>query len=527
MLNTLIKPKTTQLIIAIIIAILTTGFLRLQLFSGLPSTDDGYYVFASQFYYNNLTNSLDIKDMPLHLFPLVTSWVYSLDVNQYVSLRLIDGLVAIFTSIILFKVILKESNSTLFTVILMSTLLILMNGLENIGYGFRNSIWAAYLPLFSALLVWQNASTEDKYSFYLIGGLVSLGILLREPFLPFFLLAGIAILIGYGWRVLVKYLIGSALLGFSVLGFMLMLRGWDLLGLIESYLYIGGGLSNYKNLSSDFFNFFGLSSVKSNWFIYITASVSIIYLIKLNSTNKKSVSTNRFYFWLGVVLLPILEPMMKIGMEYHFANCLPGLAGLSAMGWKYMSNQESERTKAISITVIGLISLFMILPTIDRTLIKSSYIYGPVDAIKWAKASDSFRGAQMIERSQYLKVAAKVYGLSREDSTLAVSGFWQPIYPLTGLLPPIFKLSQLRSLYLEYNYDDDKIIEVIKKYQPTIIVSSKNAWRGEDDIPGIIEKTNLYEKVDSVDSVPRKIGDTGLDINSSLSAIIYRLKDFK
>ncbi len=225
--------------------------------------------------------------------------------------------------------------------------------------------------------------------------------------------------------------------------------------------------------------------------------------------------------------MPLLEWFFKMGLPYHLANCLPGLAGLSAMGWKYMSSQESERTKAISIMVIGLISLFLILPTIDRTLIKSSYIYGPVDAIKWAKASDSFRGAQMIERSQYLKVAAKVYGLSREDSTLATSGFWQPIYPLTGLLPPIYKLSHLRALYLEYNYDDNKIIEVIKKYQPTIIISSKGAWRGEADIPGIIEKTNLYEKVDSVAGVPRKIGDTELDINSNMSAIIYRLKDFK
>ncbi len=162
MLNTLIKPKTTQLFIAIIIAILTTGFLRLQLFSGLPSTDDGYYVFTSQFYYNNWTNSLEIKDMPLHLFQLATSWVYGLDVNQYVSLRLIDGLVAVTASIILFKVILKESGSPLFTVILVTTLLILMNDIENIAYGFRNSTWAAYLPLFSALLIWQNISKKDK-----------------------------------------------------------------------------------------------------------------------------------------------------------------------------------------------------------------------------------------------------------------------------------------------------------------------------------------------------------------------------
>jgi len=524
MFNSILKSKTPQLCIAIIIAILTTGFLRLQLFSGVPEPDGGFYTFNSQYIYYALTNGQDLKTMTLNLYQLMASWVYGLDVNQYVSLRLVDGLVAVAASIVLFKVILKESGSPLFTVILATCLFIIMNDIEIIVYGFQNSIWAAYLPLFSALLVWQNASTEDKYSFYLIGGLVSLGILLREPFLPFFLLAGIAILIGYGWRVLVKYLIGSALLGFSVLGFMLMLRGWDLLGLIESYLYIGGGLSNYKNLSSDFFNFFGLSSVKSNWFIYITASVSIIYLIKLNSTNKKSVSTNRFYFWLGVVLLPILEPMMKIGMEYHFANCLPGLAGLSAMGWKYMSSQESERTKAISITVIGLISLFMILPTIDRTLIKSSYIYGPVDAIKWAKASDSFRGAQMIERSQYLTAAAKIYGLSRENSTLVVSGHMQGLNPLTGLLPPTYGLNDLKSLYSNLNFDQEKLISIIKKYRPTLILTTHLSSRlldiKEKDLPSIIEKTNLYNKVEMMEE--------NLEINYGWKAgTIYRLKDFK
>jgi hypothetical protein len=88
----------------------------------------------------------------------MSSWVYSLEVNQYVLLRLIDGLIAIAASIILFKVILKDSGSTVFTFILMTTLLIIMNDVEIILYGFRNSIWAAFLPLFSSLLIWQNSS---------------------------------------------------------------------------------------------------------------------------------------------------------------------------------------------------------------------------------------------------------------------------------------------------------------------------------------------------------------------------------
>ena len=48
MLNTIIAPKILNLFIAITVAILTTGFLRLQLFSGLPEYDGGFYTFAAQ-----------------------------------------------------------------------------------------------------------------------------------------------------------------------------------------------------------------------------------------------------------------------------------------------------------------------------------------------------------------------------------------------------------------------------------------------------------------------------------------------
>jgi hypothetical protein len=505
--------KSLQLFIAIALAILTTGFLRLQLFSGLPEVDGGLYTFVSQYIFNSLTNGEGLKDMSLFFYQSMTAWVYGLEVNQYILLRLIDGLVAVAASIILFKVILKESGNTLFTAILATALFIIMNDIENIAYGFRNSIWAAYLPLFTALLVWQNASKEDKYSFYLIGGLVSLGVLLREPFLPFFLLAGISILIGYGWRVLIKYLIGSAVVGFSVLAVMLMFRGWDLFDLINSYSSIAGVIEG-----GSFHLPFTI--IKKTWFILTTASISFIYLIKLYCADKKSVNMSRVYFWLVIALLPLVEYYTKLGLPYHMANTLIGFSGLTAIGWQYLEKQESRKINKSSIIIIGLLSLIVILPTINRTLIKSSYIYGPIDAIKWVKASDSFRGGQMIERSQYLKVAAKVYGLTRSDSTLAVSGFWQPLFPLTGLLPPTFKLHDLRALYLASNYDENKIIEYLIEYQPTVIVSSTKSWPGERAFPGIIEKTDFYEKVTIVSDNPQENrGGPG-------GAIVYRLKDF-
>ena len=347
MKNILAVPKGLNLLLAIIVAVLTTGFLRLQLASGLPQVDEGLYIFASQYLYHSLGDSeaLNGATLVLYLYQFINSWVYGFDINQTIMLRAIDGLVAITASIVLFKIILKESDSRLFTVILMVPLLIIMNDIEVIEFGFRNSIWAAYLSLFTALLIWQNSTKDDKYSFYLIGGLVSLGVLLREPFLPFSVLAGIALYVAYSWRALFKYLIGSAVLGFSVLIFMLMFRGWDLQNLINSYashllVYPDFEVAAPQSLMSGIFLL-----LQKSWFICVLALFSITYLIQLYVSNKNLVGINRSSFWILVVLIPLIRPIMEVSYEYHYALCLPGLAGFSAMGWKYLSLHESKQTK--------------------------------------------------------------------------------------------------------------------------------------------------------------------------------------
>jgi len=411
-------------------------------------------------------------------------------------------------------------------------------------YGFRNAIWAAFLPLFSALLIWQYSTQEDKYSFYLIGALVSFGVLLREPFLVFFILAGIAILIGYGWRVLVKYLIGSAVVGFIIVGLVLNFRGWDLIDLLNSYLQIGTGIES---------GFYGKWKfpiriiMQANWFIILTAAASIFYLSKLHF-DKKLTNINRFFFWGVLALLPLIEYWSKLGLPYHIANCLVGLTGLTAMSWKYLSKNESEKVNVASIMILGLMSMFIILPMVSTYIVKSSRVFTISDAIRWASASDSFRSENMIKRSQYIKVASKVYEVSREDSTMAVSSYWQGLFPLSGLLPPKalstgksnFGLSTMRALYVS-GYDKNKIVQLLKDHQPTIIVTSiieeGQTWRGEEDIPGIIMATNLYEIVDLVPPqfsyedfyITQEIQKTnpGIDPMGWMPATIWRLKDFK
>jgi len=75
MLNSFITPRTLHLLIPIVLAILTTGFLRLQLLTGLPEWDGGYYTFASQYIYSLLSQGKDITVLPLHLYQLMVAWV--------------------------------------------------------------------------------------------------------------------------------------------------------------------------------------------------------------------------------------------------------------------------------------------------------------------------------------------------------------------------------------------------------------------------------------------------------------------
>ncbi len=513
----LINLLTNPNLIAVIIAIFTTGFLRLQVVGFPPDSDSGYYTFACQWFFNAITQNIVIKDSQLYLYQFLTAWVYALEVNQIILLRIIDGIIAIAASLILFKVILKESGSKIFTIILMTSLLIILSDITNIYLGFKNSIWAAYLPLFSALLVWQNTSKEDKYSFYLIGGLVSFGILLREPFLPFFLLAGVVINIGYGWRALLKYLIGSTILVFSVLGFVLMFRGWDLYNLIHIYILHVDFVGDFGNWGLSFKSGI-LKLIHTSWFICIISLASIFYFIKLNFRDKKIVEMNRFYFWILLATIPLIEPIFKIGFQYHYANCLIGLAGLSAMGWRYLSKEEFKRIKRPALMVIGLISLFVILPVVNSKIIKQNQIIMPSDAIALAADSTSFRHAHTIENDQYLKLAAEIYSLSREDSTLVVSGLMQVLYPLTELMPPTYELSWLRYLFIKLNFDENKLINVLEEQRPTIIVTT-DFHAGDAAMSEIIDKIDLYEKVGYIPSNSKRS-------YGWKSGTIYRLKDF-
>ena len=99
----------------------------------------------------------------------------------------------------------------------------------------------------------------------------------------------------------------------------------------------------------------------------------------------------------------------------------------------------------------------------------------------------------------------------------------QAIYPLTGLLPPAYKLHDLGQLYLKLDKNEVKLIQILKEYRPDLILTSGLYWKYEKALPDIIEKTNLYEVVYRIK------GNQKINYGWKFKepGIIYRLKDFK
>jgi len=519
-----INHKTLSTLVAILVAVFTTGYLRIHWITYLPEADGGFYTFLSQYFFSTLSNGEVIApSYPVALYSLVTSWVYGLEINQFIALRWIDLCLAVTASILFFKVIEKESGSILFSVVTVSAVLIVMNNYTFILFGFRNSIWAAYVPLFLALLASQSINSKNHFLFYFIGAVAAFGVLLREPFLLFYITGAIAILFAYGLKDFYKYLIGSAIFGLITLFIIIMLRGdGGLQVVIESYI---GHSDTMQDLTDELLisNFFkhSLIAVKAYWFGIIFSIGSAIYIFKLNLKDTKSVSTNRFFFWLALALVPTIEPMFKLGFDYHFINCIPGLAGISAMCWKYVCLNESKIVSKYVMGTIIILYVFGVYPNLYRTLNLNVYFTeSPVSDAYNHLWKNNYGEIETIKLSNYLIAADMIKQLSKKDSTLAVAGFAQVLYPLTGLLPVSYELMDLRTTYSKLNWNEDKLVDVLLMMKPTIIFPTRQVLPGIKNLTRAIARTNLYERVAIVSYSP--------DVYyKSIYGDIYRLKSFK
>lgn len=486
--------------LALTVILVATAFPRLMIIGGLPTTDEGFYAYQAQYIHAALANGHGLPDIgTLTLYPMSLSWIFELSGNSIILLRLVDLLVAALASGIFYLVIARESGSRLGAFVISWVFLFTMNQPAFIQTGFKNSIFAAYVPLFFAQIFAQNLIRTAGKSWELVGICVGLAVLLRETFLPFILIGTAAIWVAQGWRASLRFTLGAALTGIIVTLSLARARG-GLATLIESYRDAGVVYSSIAYQRAQLFIDNGTLSAKQAAAALIVGGLSVLTIMIQRFRAHGSATWGKMAFWLAIALAPLIEPASKIGFPYHFAVCLPGLAGLSALGWKAVTEGCAKK--------IGMPIAFMVLIIIGMYQLPPKYVAlsNGWPASKHALANiDKDWSAEAISQSNYLLAANVIRSISAPGATLSVSGFMYMLYPLSGLLPSSDELSNLSATLIKLDLDELRFKQALEANPPdTLMTTTRTDFPGAQIITKVVEESGMYEVAAAIPIAPEK-----------------------
>lgn len=482
----------TPAIIVIFLVLLVIAGPRLILAGGLPTTDEGFYAYYAQIMHASLVQGTGLPDTgPLMLYPLLVNWIFAFSTNPVVALRLIDLLVAVVAGYALFRVIEIESRSRLGAILIAALFLFTMNQTIFIQYGFKNSIHAAYLPLFAALWLGLNAPAMTTARRWLgIGALLSMAVLLRETFLPLMVLGALAVLISRGLRPFNQLVAGAFGTGVLVIGVILAARG-GITAVFEGYQDAGIVYAAVANKRLELFFNSGGQAMHESAIALIVAGLGLAITLVRSLGKSPVTSLPRFAFWLTAALIPLIEPASKISFPYHFGVCLPSLAGLAALGWRNACEGRSALRLRLAAGAVGIILVAMIIPRLT-----------PLGA-NWPqtrKVLANFQAGQwpenLTEKSNYLLAAQAIRRVTPPDGTVAISGFMFALYPLTGHLPPRPELANLSATLIKLKLSGPRLHEVLLQCPPSVVMTtSRTDWPGSSEILAAVRETGIYEEI--------------------------------
>lgn len=485
------SPRTPAAVV-IFVVLVAVALPRLMLVGGLPTTDEGFYAYYAQSIYASIATGSGLPDAgPLMLYPLLVSWVFALDANPMVALRLIDSLVAVAAGYALFRVIEIESRSRLGATLIALLFLFTMNQTVFIQYGFKNSIHAAYIPLFGALWLGLSAPTITTVRrWFGVGALFSVAVLLRETFLPLMALGALAVLISRGVRPFSQLVLGAFGTGVLITGAILASRG-GIAVLLESYRDAGLVFASIAERRVELFFNSGGQALRESILPLLVAGVGLIVTLARGMSEKRLTSSLKVVFWLTAALLPLLEPATKIGFPYHFGVCLVGLAGLAALGWRNLTEGNSKLPLYLTSVAVFTALFMQVIPRL-----------APLGAA-WPQTHEvlaTFKSGEwpegLTDKTNYLLAAQTIRQATPPGGTVAVSGFMFSLYPLTGYLPPLPEFANLSATLIKLKLSGPRLSEELLRCPPDIVMTtSRTDWPGSSELLAAVRATGIYEEI--------------------------------
>ena len=494
--------------LAVIVILAATVFPRLMVIGGLPMTDDGYYAYNAQAIHASLAAGKGLPDMgKLMIYPLLVSWVFELTSNHFILLRAVDLFVAATASLFLYRVVESESGSRVGGALISLAFLFIMNQPTFVFWGFKNSMFAAYVPLFLAMRVEQGATSDTRGAWWWVAGaLASLAVLLRETFLPFLIVGVLSVLIAYGRRACLRFVLGAAVAGLLVILGILAARDSSVSALIGAYRGVSSFYGAVSNQRVQLINTEGALAAREAAVGLMLGGMGIVTVVSSHFVRNRPTNLRRFAFWLSVTLVPLLEPTLKIGYAYHFAVCLPGLAGLAALGWRTAETGSGTSKKKLRLATIAATLGVLIL------LHKINYLVN-----SWPNTRNALQSMGTgtwpnddVAKSNYLLAAEAIRKAAPPNGTLSVSGLMEGLYPLTGMLPRSNNLSNLSSALLSVNLDGMRFKQSLMACPPDVLMTTTfNFLPGEDILAKAVKDSGLYEPVAIIPVGPRAYGAFG------------------
>jgi hypothetical protein len=478
-----------------------TVFPRLMVLGFYPATDEGYYAYVAQRTYRSLVEGQGIPDFGgLSLYPMLCAWVFALDYNPMISLRLIDLGVAIITAFLFYKVLARISNSNTGAALITLIFTFTMNSPFFIDNGFKNSITAAFLPLFLALYIGTGAIRSDKSgnAWWMAGALTALAVVIRETFVPFAVLGLISAFIAKGKKSAWQFFIGGVAAGILLIGGILVVRG-GAAELIAAY-HSASILYDMTpgSIRLDHFTFYGLTAIHLSSIALMISALAIVTLLISISIRRDRSLLHGVVFWLFFIGATLIEPAAKICYPYHFAIALPGFAGLCALALREIIRLRPVMPQLNKITgnILAAVGIILSANWFYPACFKLLRDYWPMTLEALAVAPGGYWPEKFMNKSDYLLAAAKIKKVMPENGTLSVSMGMHGLHPLTGHLPPSYHLHDLSATAVLLNFSIPDIRQALLDCAPDVIMTTYEAkWSGNNNARLIeaVFATGIYE----------------------------------
>lgn len=494
------------------------AFPRLAVIGTFPCMDESIFSYWSRLTWQSINLGEGLPHIGgVLLYPILMAPLHALPGLSLVWLRLFDLGLAICVGGLLSIILWRECGNRWIGLLLSAIFLLAMNRFEVVEAGVKNPITAAFVPLLLAVLLCQRSTiTESSKQWWIIGGLVALGVLLRETFLYYAIAGFIAIWCGWGRAAACRYAIGGMVIGAAIIAIVAWGRG----GLQPVWQHYANLSNMYANESSRIVN----KLIWNSWYAFCTFPQApvlalltgfVFYKSRRICQQQKLVLPGgnlRALFWIAVMLLPLTAPLTRPGYIFHFATCLPGCAGLCALAWRRIASLHTMQS--LKIPALGAMGLALCVAVAGLVLtpqISSWQIGMSRDVLAdfpnertWPQKYDSYSNTLLAG-----KILRKV--LPEEGGTVSTNGHCFFIYDVSLAMPPFdmsfapqntFLYSDLARSFSVFDKQPARLADALLANPPDALALAFTHDDHEstfsEGLTEAVRITGLYEKVATV-----------------------------